>query len=445
MTAERLSLPSGATLTRAILRCGAVTTYDGQQQGKLVRIHEFAPVDLVIRNQNREVISRSTGAVADLFHRGREAFARTGQALRTLNHRGLLTPQNVELANGTVYWVTASPAKVQTLRQLLHHRRFTSEELTQIAGQTMSLLDHLHRAGLMHIGLTADALLISPSGEVFLDRFGGWKLELGESIRALPCALPNALTPVEVLHPEAFESGAWTDVYGLAATLFEAAACRPPNDTAARLSDYDESKIAAPMPVSRKLSRITGRALTNGLALLPKDRPGSINDWRADWQIPERQPLAHDCHPDVKSKSQASLGSGVVQKFSATIANATAVITVILIAAVITVGVGSGLISGPELPAPLDSQNHPISTRHALQDVYSVELFRGGKRHLVQHALLALEAQLSNQNFRLEVQGDGNFSVLTGHFPNRAEARDHARALHDKLPSGYTANVILVR
>ena len=164
MTARNpVHLPSGIELTRVVVRCGAVVTYAARREKALYRVHEFAPIDVAQQDETGQWIPTGSPDAAELFRRGQEAFASTGQALRSLNVHRVLTPDTIESARGTVYWVTHE-ANARPLRRVLRRRRLGMDELARIAAETLALLEQVHRAGLMHLGLTPDALLLGQSG-----------------------------------------------------------------------------------------------------------------------------------------------------------------------------------------------------------------------------------------------------------------------------------------
>ena len=456
MTARNpVHLPSGIELTRAVVRCGAVVTYAAQREKALYRVHEFAPIDVARQDESGQWIPSGSSDAAELFRRGQEAFASTGQALRSLNVHRVLTPDRIESARGTVYWVTHE-ANAHPLRRVLRRRRLGMDELVRIATETLALLEQVHRAGLMHLGLTPDAPLLGQSGEVYLDRFGGWHMQLGPDIRKLPNALPTGFTPPELLHPEQFEQGRWTDVYGLAATLYWACTANPPQDVSERLRIYDATGMDPSVKMPRGVPPAMGEALRCALALQPEARPQAIEDWRAIWRVPERIPGQIPGQiPERLTVPSAPLSAddptpaaGRLKRLSSGLTNAAAVAAVVLLAASLTVGIGSGVLKGPIRmdavdPALQRQLNADIAwAKNLPPGTFSVELFRTAEPRALSRAIEVLGSALDGQALRVGRSGSDDAPVLrivTGQFSNRESADALVRALRADLPPGYAA------
>lgn len=440
-------LPSGISLTRTLARCGAITTYAASLGGETYRVHEFAPIDIAARNAQGEWLPSTARGAAEAFERGCDAFANTGQTLRSLDTPGLLTPRKVESAHGTVYWVTDGP-DVKSLRETAHHQTFGIDEITRIAAEAMALLEQMHRAGLMHLGLSPDALLLSADGTVYLDRFGGWRVHLGDAIRRLPSALPTGFTAVETLHPEHFEHGGWTDVYALAATLFWAHGTAAPPDVSQRLQVFDATGLDPPVRLPERMPPIMGKAVRSALALIPESRPPGIDEWRSNWRIPERTAGPTPVRLEATPRGASAVSEGALTRLSSALANAAAVAGVVLLAAVITLGVGSGILEGPEKVTPTGT---PMQMRLAddgawARDLptgtFTVELFRTSEPVTLVGALESLERALHGHELRIGRVATASgpmLRVLTGQFPNHSSAAEHARALSPGLPAGYAA------
>ncbi|MEQ9553300.1 MAG: hypothetical protein RIM23_27215 [Coleofasciculus sp. G3-WIS-01] len=83
-------------------------------------------------------------------------------------------------------------------------------------------------------------------------------------------------TPLELYHVDA-ERGAYTDVYSLAATLYQLLTGEKPPSVRDR--SLARAKLKPPQEVNPQMSDRTNQAILRGMALAPEERPQTMQKW----------------------------------------------------------------------------------------------------------------------------------------------------------------------
>lgn len=159
-------------------------------------------------------------AEADLYQYGLEQFIKEAEALDALDQENLVREVERFEANGTAY------------RALEHHAgALLASVLKQQGGKlapktalgiVMPILDGLkaaHQQDLVHAGITPEAIFLAKSGRPLLIDF-----RMAQAMLARRMKKPYLLATDGFAAPEQYLSegpqGPWTDVYGVAATLY---------------------------------------------------------------------------------------------------------------------------------------------------------------------------------------------------------------------------------
>jgi serine/threonine protein kinase len=139
-----------------------------------VAIKEFYPQDHAARDGTTgqvTVVPTQQGA----YHRGVERFMREGRILANLRHPHIIGVQNLFQDMGTAYLVM-DLVTGQTLRQMLdepaRRGRLSEDWVETILEQMVDALARVHQAGVYHLDLKPDNVLINPEGDVILIDFG---------------------------------------------------------------------------------------------------------------------------------------------------------------------------------------------------------------------------------------------------------------------------------
>lgn len=261
---------------------GALYLVQDIELGGRFLLHEYLPAGRVERGAENEVQAL---AEAVETHPSRvDAFLARARALATLEGPAFARVVRAFRAHGTACSLSPHVPSRRLEQALGPGGTWPAERVRRLAGQLADALEELHGAGQLHLGLDPGSVRIDRDGAPLLISLG----------------LPHAAAADAPYRPpelgvSSAARGAYTDLYGLSATLFRCLAGYPPPAAAERqgalaqgLADPLEAALAG---LPEGISGGLGEALAHGLELEPAARPRDVAHWRRaltalDWRRP---------------------------------------------------------------------------------------------------------------------------------------------------------------
>jgi len=288
-------LPAGTTLRgyelKAILGQGGFgITYRALDTtlGRDVAIKEYLPTTLAMREGRTTVVPRSADH-AEQFAWGRERFLDEARTLARLDQ----TPSIVRVhdyleANGTAYMVMALIEGETLAKRLLREQRLTPEAVERLLFPLLDGLEEIHGAGFLHRDIKPANIMLDARGRPVLIDFGASRAAMAEHSSTLTAIFTPGYAAPEQL--SSAKLGPWSDIYGLAATLYNAITGRiPPNAMDRVLQDTCEP-LSVLQPPGFSPALLAG--IDAGLAVRVVNRPQNIAEWRHILRTGETQSLA---------------------------------------------------------------------------------------------------------------------------------------------------------
>lgn len=242
-------------------------------------IKEYYPSGVAIRNPSTRTVLNTSEDMLEDFRRGMEKFLEEARTLaRFQEHPNIVSIKDFFEQNGTAYMVM-NYIEGKTLLDHLKERggRIAFDEAMTILSPLMDALDEVHASGTIHRDLSPD--------NIFLTRFGQPKLlDFGASKSAMALIQQHSHSVIlkrGYSPPEQYQSrgrlGPWTDVYGMAATLYRAITGQVPPDSFDRLGD---DALTLDGQMERMIPSLAREGLLLGLSLSPKTRPQSMREFK---------------------------------------------------------------------------------------------------------------------------------------------------------------------
>lgn len=250
-----------------------------------VAIKEFLPVELAVRDQDASIHPLS-GEHGEQFSWGLDRFMSEAQTLAKFKHPNIVRVLTVFPENNTAYMVMEYE-KGQAMHELLKEKKTLSEsELTNILLPILDGLEQVHSAGFIHRDIKPPNIFIRADGSPVLLDFGSARQSLGEKTRTMTSMVSPGFAPFEQYVSKSDKQGPWTDIYGLAATLYRSAVGRSPAEAMDRsealLHTGRDSFVGAAEISPQGYSKAFLAAIDHGLAFKPEQRPQTIAQWRAE-------------------------------------------------------------------------------------------------------------------------------------------------------------------
>ena len=269
---------------------------------KNVRIKEYYPGSVCQRKDGVGVRVKKESAFA--YNSGIMDFLELSEKLETLTDTSGIYPViNVFEENGTAYRITEHTHGINLRDYLLRNGgTLTWDQAKPLFMPLMQTIMRLHKAGIIHRAISPETIIVGRDGKLRLTDFSisSVRTTKGE----LAPQLYAGYAAIEQYGHAKTVDGEWTDVYGLAATLFKALIGNPPAEATQRI---ENDNMSFPKRLAEEIPHNVLIALANALQIMPDDRTGSIAEFRAELSDDDEEILpVVTSEPKAKAKTQAT-------------------------------------------------------------------------------------------------------------------------------------------
>ncbi len=268
-----------------------------------VAVKEYLPREKVARDLTTLQVNVHTPEQLTHFNFGLDQFLSEARMIAKFDHPNIVRVRNFFRAFGTAYLVM-DYYEGRSLGDYLGQLEHPVE--TEAAGAMMlSVLDGLqfvHDRGVLHRDVKPHNIYMTNSGRVILLDFGAARQAAGINVDSISVVLSEGYAPLEQYQKNS-PQGPWTDIYGVAATLYRMLKGAPPPVALDRLGvDPLEGDLALP----EKLATV----LRKGLALRPHERYTTAAEFKlvlmdalgiADQAAITARPLPGPTEPETKT------------------------------------------------------------------------------------------------------------------------------------------------
>jgi serine/threonine protein kinase len=241
-----------------------------------VAIKEYLPISLAIRQGDTQVLPRSTEMSKD-FVWGRSRFLDEARTMAKLSHvPAVVRVHDFLEAHGTAY-VVMQLLEGETLAQrLLREKRLPEAFIEKMLPPLLDGLEKIHGVGFLHRDVKPANIMLAQDGSPTLIDFGASRAPVAGRTQGMTAIFTPGFAAPE--QSSAGKQGPWTDIYGLAATLYACVAAKSPPSALERLLEGDSTVSIETVGVDYSPTLLT--AIDVGMLLQANARPQTIDAWR---------------------------------------------------------------------------------------------------------------------------------------------------------------------
>lgn len=270
-----------------------------------VNIREFFPIGLCERDRFDGSVAMVAGNEFN-YNDTLTKFIELSKTLFRLNELpALFDVLDVREANNTAYRITKSVPGISLREFLMRNGGMLKwDQARSLFAPLISSISALHKAGVIHRGISPDTLIVGKDGKLRLNGF----------------LIPEARTAKSVLTSQMFpgfaaveqygvagRQGTWTDVYAFAATIYRTLVGNPPPEATARLQS---DNMTIPAQIAKETPKPVLEALANALQVLPDDRTHNIDEMRKGLSVSSAQMAAAAVVVPPQSRSMVENDNG---------------------------------------------------------------------------------------------------------------------------------------
>lgn len=279
------SLPVGYDLSdyrieKVLGRGGFGVTYLAREANLdlLVAIKEYFPRDYACRSNTIDIRPSGVDEDREIFNEGLLRFLEEARTIARFRHPNIVTVKRFFKANGTAYLVMEY-CEGRPLDQIIKSNEIINEAaLETIWNLLLSGLERVHAAGVLHRDIKPANIFIQKDWSPILLDFGSSIKAATQKTRDITTLVADGYSPMEQ-YDERKIQGPYTDIYGLASTLYRVVTGIKPLLATSRVNDDDV--IPAVIMAKGRYSERLLAAIDAGMAVLPQNRPQNIAQWRA--------------------------------------------------------------------------------------------------------------------------------------------------------------------
>lgn len=245
-----------------------------------VAIKEYFPAGITDRRVDGMTVSPTESGSEETYKYGLTKFLSEARILWNLSrpdrHPNIVCVRNLFEANGTAYMVMEFEDGEPLSRVLRNRPTLDAATVNSIFRPLMDGLERVHAAGVFHRDIKPGNILIDKGGRPVLIDFGSAKIRTTDAATTRFSFYTPSYAALEQ-YVDSMPQGPWTDIYALAATLYQCITGEKPADALVR------AHTAAGLPLAeRGLEGFDPQllaAVDAGLTVQPAERPQTIASW----------------------------------------------------------------------------------------------------------------------------------------------------------------------
>lgn len=268
------------TVGKVISASGDGVTYIAwdTENRETVTVREFLPVENITRLQGQTEVTVNEDSRLVFYDSVREFLTLNRKLAMSRNLSALIPVIDIIEENNTAYAVSEYLETI-TLRDFLLKSRtgyLGWDRVKTLMMPVLTTVASLHSMDIYHRGISPNTLVLGRDGKLRLTGF------MISSARCLKTRVKPEMFPgyaaIEQYH-DVDDTGAWTDVYGIAAVIYRALIGSTPAEASERITN---DKLMIPPKFAEALPAYLVSALDHALTIEPGDRTATVDELREE-------------------------------------------------------------------------------------------------------------------------------------------------------------------
>lgn len=268
------------TVGKVISASGDGVTYIAwdTESRETVTVREFLPVENITRLQGQTEVTVNEDSRLVFYDSVREFLTLNRKLAMSRNLSALIPVIDIIEENNTAYAVSEYLETI-TLRDFLLKSRtgyLGWDRVKTLMMPVLTTVASLHSIDIYHRGISPNTLVLGRDGKLRLTGF------MISSARCLKTRVKPEMFPgyaaIEQYH-DVDDTGAWTDVYGIAAVIYRALIGSTPAEASERITN---DKLMIPPRFAEALPAYLVSALDHALTIEPGDRTATVDELREE-------------------------------------------------------------------------------------------------------------------------------------------------------------------
>jgi serine/threonine protein kinase len=246
------------------------------------------------RRAQTRVRARSQGT-RDHMSKIVKSFLNEAQSLARLSHPNIVHVHQVFEENDTAY-MALDYIRGHDLLDIIDNNRaeLSPDLIMRMATKLLAAVGYIHDNGLLHCDISPDNIFVTPAGEPILIDFGAARRgAAGEAQKYSGLSVvKDGYSPHE-LYTAGGNSGTWSDVYSLGASLYNAITRVAPANCQSRLAALAEKRVDPCTPLAGTVQGYPKgflESIDRAMAVMPAARFQTAADWLKALPQPETRP-----------------------------------------------------------------------------------------------------------------------------------------------------------
>lgn len=247
--------------------------------GHIVAIKEYLPNEFSTRVPTQAKVTIYTGDKREQFLAGQKRFIDEARKLAKFQHREEIVHIFDCFDENNTSYIVMEFLDGKTIQDILKEKEQNRMNVEEAVGYTVSILDALnevHQAGILHRDIAPDNIFLTKEGKVKLIDFGAARYATTTHSKSLSVIIKQGYAPVEQYRSKG-DQGPWTDVYGVAATLYKMITGVTPEDS---LERSVKDTLKRPSKLGVAIDKHTENALMNALNVPIEARPADAESFK---------------------------------------------------------------------------------------------------------------------------------------------------------------------